>query len=94
MAVRHTNFAVTTTAKTLLENIRDTGLRRVSCVIIQNNSAAPMYVGGSGVTTSTFGYKLNPGDGMVLDLDPDDVPYIIAASSLTANLMYIGVDAT
>lgn len=91
--IKHGNFTVTTTAQSVLTNIRDESYRSSSTVVVQNNSAGVIFVGGPGVTTSNFGHKMLTGDSLVLDLERGDVPYLIAASSLVVNLLFLGVNA-
>ena len=39
---------------------------------------AIVYLGGEGVTTENYGYKLEPGDGFSIELNPRDQLYAIS----------------
>jgi hypothetical protein len=48
-------------------------------ITIQNlDSSAYVYIGGEGVTTSTFGYRLNPGSAISFELPGKDALYAIS----------------
>lgn len=49
-------------------------------VSVQNIGSAPVYLGGSGVTTSSYGYRLDAGSSMSIDLEFGDVLYGIVAT--------------
>lgn len=46
---------------------------------VQNvHESATVYLGGTGVTSSNYGYKLEPGDGFSIELNPRDQFYAIS----------------
>jgi len=48
-------------------------------ITIQNiDSSAYVYVGGANVTTSSFGYRLNPGNAISFELPGKDALYAIS----------------
>jgi hypothetical protein len=90
MAVRHYSASVTSTASaigstdTYEVRERDGGGRSLT---VQNNGATVVYLGGAGVTTSVYGFKLGADAVLQLFLTEDDVLYAIAASSTTISVM-------
>lgn len=47
-------------------------------ITIQNvHSSAYVYIGGEGVTTSSYGYRLNPGTAISFELPGKDAMYAI-----------------
>jgi len=59
---------------------------------IQNTSAAVIYLGGSDVSTSVFGWALPATSGtLTVELEYGESLYAIAASSVSLNVLRIGV---
>ena len=53
-------------------------------VTIQNvHASAYVYIGGEGVTTSSFGYRLNPGSAISFELPGKDALYAITDTDLS-----------
>jgi hypothetical protein len=51
-------------------------------ITIQNiHASAYVYLGGEGVTTSSYGYRLNPGTAISFELPGKDSLYAITATS-------------
>lgn len=91
MSVRHATVAVGTTATSLTVGYV-TDRDQYGSVLLTNDGAASVYVGGSDVTTSVYGYELAVGGELALDLDPGDVPYGVAASAgQTVRVLYTRV---
>jgi hypothetical protein len=68
------------TATRLTPNGRHSGMD----ITIQNISdQAYVYIGGEGVTTSDFGYRLNPGSAISFELPGRDALYAIADANET-----------
>jgi len=88
MAVRHYQAAITTTAAIIAATdgfeLRDGGGRYVT---VQNTGSVTVYLGGSGVTTSTYGHKLVADGILQLFLTDDDSLYCIAGSSTTISVL-------
>lgn len=79
MALSHGIVSVGTTA-TLLS--ASTSGRDGQTVLIQNPSAgATVYLGGSGVTTSSYGYSLTGGTAFTIELQDGEALYGVVASS-------------
>jgi hypothetical protein len=46
---------------------------------VQNiDESAIVYIGGTGVSAESYGYKLEPGDGFSIELNPRDELYAIS----------------
>lgn len=86
MAVVAAQVNVGTTA-TLLS--ADEG-RDGSSVLVQAPSGVTLYVGGSGVTTTT-GFPVPPGQTLSVDLPSFDAIYgVLASGSATASVLRVG----
>ncbi len=91
MSVHHQNLTVGTSATkaSIAEVVRSYDKRAQSCII---TAAAAVYVGGPGVTTTDYGYKIDAGASLALDLGPDDGDlYLVAAAPTAAHILYLGV---
>jgi hypothetical protein len=63
------------TATELTPGARHSGLD----LTIQNvDDTAVVYIGGAGVTASDYGFKLTPGAGFSIELNPNDRLYAIS----------------
>ena len=63
------------TATELTPGARHSGLD----LTVQNvDDTAIIYIGGEGVTTSSYGFKLTPGAGFSIELNPNDRLYVIS----------------
>ena len=61
-------------------------------IYIQNASAAVIYLGGSDVTTSAYGWALPATTGtLTVELEYGESLYAIAGSSVNLNVLRIGV---
>lgn len=60
-------------------------------VIIQNNSSADVFIGAEDVTVSTYGFKLAPNAAISLRLSGRDTIYAVSASSVTVNVLTVGL---
>ena len=76
MATFHDLLTLSNSAATeLTPGARHSGLD----LTIQNvDEAAVVYIGGAGVTTSDYGFKLTPGAGFSIELNPNDRLYAIS----------------
>jgi len=78
MAISHARPTVTTTASAIASGTND---RSGQSVLVQNPSAgATVYLGGSGVTSSSYGYALAGGSDISIDLSGGESLYAITAS--------------
>ena len=76
MATYHELLTLSNTTETeLTPGARHSGLD----LTIQNvHATAVVYVGGTGVTSSSYGYKLEAGDAFSIELNPNDRLYAIS----------------
>lgn len=76
MATFHELLTLSNTTETeLTPGARHSGLD----LTIQNvHATAVVYVGGTGVTSSNYGYKLEAGDAFSIELNPNDRLYAIS----------------
>lgn len=91
MAIDHERVSVGTSATTLGNAARD---RDGFTVNVQNptGSGATVYLGGSDVSTSDYGYSLAAGSEVAVDLLQGEALYgIVASGTLTVNVLRIGV---
>ena len=81
MAIYHDLITLSDSAATeLTPGARHSGLD----VTIQNvDETAVVYIGGSTVTTSDYGFKLTPGAGFSIELNPNDRLYAISDTNGT-----------
>lgn len=63
------------TATELTPGARHSGLD----LTVQNvDETAILYIGGAGVTAANYGFKLTPGAGFSIELNPNDRLYVIS----------------
>ena len=61
---------------------------------VQNaNDSGYIYVGGVGVTTSNYGFRLLPNHSISFELPPYDHLYAVASTSLNAAVISIGLES-
>ena len=95
MAVKHSSVAVGTSAADLISGVVDRdgkydGPSRT--VVLTNEGSVTVFIGGSGVTTSAYGYKLVAGAEVSFDLNFDDVLFgIVASGTATVRALHLGV---
>ena len=81
MAINHAIVSVGTTA-TLLTVAASGGGKDGSTILIQNPSGGQaVYIGGAGVTTSSYGFILAVNSNMSIELNQDEAVYGVVASS-------------
>lgn len=86
MPVKHTILPITTT-QVLLTNWNP--LRSESSLIIKNISAGNVYVGASGVTSSSYGFRMLPEQTLSITLGPYDEIYGISDSSAEVSILVL-----
>lgn len=96
MAVEGTIITVGTTATRLSDISFSDAINynfRGQSILIQNPSTTiTVYIGGSDVTSSVYGYKLSPNQSVSFDLYPGEQIYAAVASSTQAvNVLRTGV---
>lgn len=89
MAVTHERVTVATTATVISTAAND---RDGHSVCVQNPAGgATVYIGGSGVTTSSYGVALGESSDISIDLLQGEVLYgIVASSTQTVNVLRAG----
>jgi hypothetical protein len=89
MAVTHNIVAIGTTATVISTAAGD---RDGHSVLVQNPSASvTVYIGGEGVTTSSYGVALAGGADMSIDLLQNEVLYgVVASSTQNVNVLRAG----
>lgn len=89
MALGHERVSVTTTA-TLLSST--SAGRDGQTVLVQNPAAgATVYLGGTGVTTTSYGYALAGGTDVSIGLQNGETLYgVVASSTQTVNVLRQG----
>ena len=81
MAINHAIVSVGSTA-TLLTVSASGGGKDGSTILIQNPSGGQaVYIGGAGVTTSSYGFILAVNSNMSIELNQDEAVYGVVASS-------------
>ena len=90
MALSHAIVSVGTTA-TLLSS--STAGRDGQTVLVQNpTGGATVYLGGTGVTTSSYGFLLEGGVAFAIDLQDNESLYgVVASSTQSVNVIRQGV---
>lgn len=88
MAAAHDTITVGTTAVAinLAEGI---GKRPGQSVLI--SAAGDVFIGGPGVTTSDYGFKVADGVPLAADLSGADVLWAVAAADTEVHVLYLGV---
>ena len=81
MAINHAIVSVGSTA-TLLTVAASGGGKDGSTILIQNPSGGQaVYIGGAGVTTSSYGFILAVNSNISIELNQDEAVYGVVASS-------------
>lgn len=61
---------------------------------VQNvNDSGYIYLGGEGVTTSDYGFRILPNHSISFEIPPRDQLYAIASTSLNAAVISMGLDS-
>lgn len=90
MALAHERVSVGTTATLLSSSYAG---KDGQTILVQNPSASVVvYLGGAGVTTSSYGFALGVSSDLSVDLKDGETLYaVVAASTLTVNVLRQGV---
>lgn len=89
MSVEHSRPTVGTTATVVARAIGTT-----EQVSVDNATAVPVFLGGAGVTPSSYGIVLPPGGTFTTDLHPGDALYgVVSAVTSTVGVLHIGQGA-
>lgn len=83
MSLVHSVISLDDTTPTLLTDFGNATEASIT-VNIQNLGAVAIYLGGAGLTTSSYGVLLSPGGNANLeDLEPDETVYGLSSSGTT-----------
>lgn len=94
MATVHETFTLTTSG-TAYEIIPALGGNGKDVTIQNNNASASILIGGPGVTTTDFGFKLVPGAAISFNLDPkENVWAVSSTSAATVNIMRMNPESS
>ena len=94
MATVHETFTLTTSG-TAYEIIPVLGGNGKDITIQNNNVSANVFIGGAGVTTSDFGFKLVPGAAISFNLDPkENVWAVSSTSAATVNILRMNPESS
>jgi hypothetical protein len=90
MTIKVDRVSVGTTA-TRLDTQPNTGNYNGDSISIQNLGTASVYIGGSAVTTSSYGYELKSNSSIALDVRIDDTIFgIVSSGTITVNVLTVG----
>ena len=77
-----TTHALTTLSSSAATRLTPLGLHSGMDITIQNiHASAYVYIGGEGVTASSYGYRLNPGSAISFELPGKDALYAITGTN-------------
>jgi hypothetical protein len=77
-----TTHALTTLSSSAATRLTPNGIHSGMDVTIQNvHASAYVYIGGEGVTSSSYGYRLNPGSAISFELPGKDALYAITGTN-------------
>lgn len=83
------------TAGTAYEIIPELGGNGKDVTIQNNNVSASVLIGGPGVTTSDYGFKIVPNAAISFELDGTDSIWAVSSTSgATVNIMRIDLEGT
>jgi hypothetical protein len=89
MQTRHKIVTLSTSAPTAL-TYEDNVQSSYTLVIQNNNDSGYVYIGSSSVSTSSYGYKLFPGQGLTVELSAFNRLYAVCSTNtMTVSLLVI-----
>lgn len=89
MQTRHKILVLSTTTPTAL-TYEDNVQSSYTLVVQNNNDSGYIYIGASNVSTSSYGYKLFPGQAFTVELSAFNRIYAVcSANTMTAALLVI-----
>lgn len=100
MAIKHDGLSVTTVAVSLTKRVADSGQPNVSSIgniptrsiMITNEGTASVFLGGVGLTATSYGVQLGSGERISLDLLPSEDLWAVAQSgSQQLRILHTGV---
>jgi hypothetical protein len=89
-----TTHSLTTLSNTTATRLTPTGTHSGMDITIQNvHASAIVYIGGEGVTSSSYGYRLAPGAAWSVELAGKDALYATTSTNgSTVALMILGLE--
>lgn len=89
MQTRHKIVSLSTTTPSAL-TYEDTVQSSYTLVVQNNNDSGYVYLGSNNVSTSSYGYKLFPGQGLTVELSAFNRMYAVSSNGgMTAALLVI-----
>jgi hypothetical protein len=77
-----TTHSLTTLSSSSATRLTPNGLHSGMDITVQNvHASAYVYIGGEGVTSSSYGYRLNPGSAISFELPGKDALYAITGTN-------------
>ena len=89
-----TIHALTTLSNTSATRLTPSGTHSGMDITLQNvNETAYVFVGGEGVTTTNYGYRISPNNGLAFELPERDSIYAISdVNGATVAVMRVGLE--
>jgi hypothetical protein len=89
-----TIHALTTLSNTSATRLTPIGTHSGMDITLQNvNETAYVFVGGEGVTTTNYGYRISPNNGLAFELPEYDSIYAISdVNGATVAVMRVGLE--
>jgi hypothetical protein len=95
MSVKHETLTVGTTPTALTTNRPDTSGNNYEVarsVVISNEGAVSVFIGGAGVTSTDYGFRLSAGATLAFDLIRSDSPMaVVASGTAVVRVLHLGV---
>lgn len=89
MQTRHKIISLSTSSPSAL-TYEDTIQSSYTLIVQNNNNSGYVYVGASDVSTSSYGYKIYPGQGLTVELSAFNRIYAVSSNGgMTASLLVI-----
>lgn len=77
-----TQHAVVSLSSTTAIKVTPNGMHSGLDISVQNvNSSGYVYVGGEGVTTTNYGFRISPNSAISFELDGHDSIYLVSSSN-------------
>lgn len=86
MSIGHSNPSITTTASAIrAATASPDGYRAIELFVQNNHATAVLYLGGtSSVSSTSHGWKLPPGAGVIIRCGDGDALYAVASANIAA----------
>ena len=89
-----TQHSLTTLSSSSATRLTPNGVHSGMDITLQNvNETAYVFVGGEGVTTTNYGYRISPNNGLAFELPERDSIYAISdVNGATVAVMRVGLE--